>query len=306
MKYMSSYAPKRTLDQIYKIFARSHLDYCDIIYHLPSLTNPSGSSMNLNFMMQSLESTQYQAALAVLGAWKGSSKISMHEELGWESLSDRKWFRRLCQFYKTRNDLSPLYLKEAIPQPRTFLYGQRRENVLHEIPCRTTRFFNSFYPDTTRSWNNIGFELRNCETISKFKQKLLSLIRPPKKSIFGIHDPHGIRILFQLRVGLSLLKGHKQNHNYLDTPSGISDCGDGYEDNTHFFITKCAMYAVSRTSLLRSISNILIQNDLQHLPPTELTQLYLYGHSNITTSANRLVLQSSIKYIHDTERFNKT
>ena len=127
---MSFYAPKRTLDQIYKIFARPHLDYCDIIYHLPSLTNPS-------------------ANLAVLGAWKGSSKINMYEELGWESLSDRRWFRRLCQFYKIQNDLTPLYLKEAIPQPRTFLYGQRRENELHEIPCRTTRFFNSFYPDTT-------------------------------------------------------------------------------------------------------------------------------------------------------------
>ena len=82
-------------------------------------------------MMQSLESTQYQAALAVLGAWKGSSKISMYEELGWESLSDRRWFRRLCQFYKIQDDLTPLCLKEAIPQPRTFLYGQRRENVLH-------------------------------------------------------------------------------------------------------------------------------------------------------------------------------
>ena len=151
IKYMSSYAPKRTLDQIYKIFVRPHLDYCHIIYHLPSLTNSSDSSINLNFMMQSLESTQYQDALAVLGAWKGSSKISMNEELGWESLSDRIWFRRLCQFYKIQNDLTPLYLKEAIPQPRTFLYGQRRENVLHEIPCRTTRFVNSFYPDTTRS-----------------------------------------------------------------------------------------------------------------------------------------------------------
>ena len=35
IKYMSSFAPKRTLEQIYKIFVRPHLDYCDIIYHLP-------------------------------------------------------------------------------------------------------------------------------------------------------------------------------------------------------------------------------------------------------------------------------
>ena len=83
-----------------------------------------------------------------------------------------------------------------------FLYGQRRENVLHEIPCRTSRFLNSFYPDTIRSWKNIGYEVRNCSSLSKFKSKLLNLIRPPKKSIFGIHDPCGIKLLFQLRVGL--------------------------------------------------------------------------------------------------------
>ena len=35
IKYMSSYAPTKTLDQIYKIFVRPHMDYCDIIYHLP-------------------------------------------------------------------------------------------------------------------------------------------------------------------------------------------------------------------------------------------------------------------------------
>ena len=44
----------------------------------------------------------------------------------------------------------------------------------------------------------------------------------------------------------------------------------------------------------------------QHLSSTELTQLYLNGHSNLTTSVNCLVLKSSIKYIHDTEWFNKT
>ena len=53
------------------------------------------------------------------------------------SLSDRRWLRRLCQFYKIQNDLTPSYLKEPIPQPRMFLYGQRRENVLHGIDLFT-------------------------------------------------------------------------------------------------------------------------------------------------------------------------
>ena len=186
-----------------------------------------------------------------------------------------------------------------------FLYGQRRENVLHEIPCRASRFLNSFYPDTIRSWNNIGYEFRNCSSLSKFKSKLLNLIRPPKKSIFGIHDHCGIKLIFQLRVGLSPLKGHKKNHNFLDTPSAICDCGGGKEDTIHFF-TECALFATIRTNLMRSISNILTHNNLEHLSHAELTQLYLYGQSNLGKTLNCLVLQASIKYIHDTKRFTRS
>ena len=64
--------------------------------------------------MQSIESTQYQAALAVSGPWKGSNTCKLYEELGWESLTDR-WYRRLLQFYKLFNDLTPSYLEDIIP-----------------------------------------------------------------------------------------------------------------------------------------------------------------------------------------------
>ena len=82
IKYMSSYSPTKTLDQIYKIFVRPHMDDCDIIYHLPRSTSAFDCPINLNFMMQSLQSTQYQAALAVSGAWKGSAQLSCMKSLG--------------------------------------------------------------------------------------------------------------------------------------------------------------------------------------------------------------------------------
>ena len=37
------------------------------------------------------------------------------------------------------------------------------------------------------------------------------------KSIFGVHDPVGLRYLFQLRVRLSPLRSHKSHHNFIDT-----------------------------------------------------------------------------------------
>ena len=33
MKDLSKFLPVKTLDQIYKVFVRPRLDYCDIIYH---------------------------------------------------------------------------------------------------------------------------------------------------------------------------------------------------------------------------------------------------------------------------------
>ena len=34
--------------------------------------------------MYALESTQYQAELAVVGVWKGTSRTKIYDELGWE------------------------------------------------------------------------------------------------------------------------------------------------------------------------------------------------------------------------------
>ena len=39
LKHHSKFFPLKTLCQMYKAFVRSHLDYCDIIYHIPSHQN---------------------------------------------------------------------------------------------------------------------------------------------------------------------------------------------------------------------------------------------------------------------------
>lgn len=37
--------------------------------------------------MTKVEHVQYRAALVTTGAWKGTNKENLYEELGWESLS---------------------------------------------------------------------------------------------------------------------------------------------------------------------------------------------------------------------------
>ena len=95
---------------------RPHLDYCDIIYHIPGKiteteTSDFDSFRTLHYQMNVLERTQYQAGLAVSGAWKGTSRTKIYDELGWETLDQRRMFRRLTQFYKIMTGLTPEYLR---------------------------------------------------------------------------------------------------------------------------------------------------------------------------------------------------
>ena len=93
---------------MYKTFSRTQLDYCDIIYHQAAKITKDG--LVLTSLMSEIERVQYRGALAVTGTWKGSSRLKLYEELGWESLSDRRKKQRLILFFKIVNNLTPSYL----------------------------------------------------------------------------------------------------------------------------------------------------------------------------------------------------
>ena len=57
--------------------------------------------MKLHSLMESVERIQYQAALAVSGAWKGTSRVKLYEDIGWESLSDRRWCKRILHLHRS-------------------------------------------------------------------------------------------------------------------------------------------------------------------------------------------------------------
>ena len=81
LKPFSRHLSVKTLEQVYKMYIRPHLKY----------------------LMNTLERIQYHCALAITGTWKGTSVNKIYDELGWESLNDRRYCRRLLQFYKIRN-----------------------------------------------------------------------------------------------------------------------------------------------------------------------------------------------------------
>ena len=138
---------------MYKALVRSHLDYCDIIYHMSPLSHQPSLGVTLSTLMGKVERIQYLAALAISGSWHGSSRSKLYEELGWESLSDRRTSRRILQIHKISNNKTPSYLKDKLsPNYRTLFNGNLR-NTFREIICKSNRYKNIFFPDAIVSWN---------------------------------------------------------------------------------------------------------------------------------------------------------
>ena len=116
LQKLQSILLRTSLVTIYKLFIRLHLDYGDVVYDQPS--NDAFSNK--------LETVQYNAALAITGAIKGTSCEKLHQELGLEYLQQRRCMRRLCLFSKVASTKLTAYIYDIIPSVRQ---SQRHPNI---------------------------------------------------------------------------------------------------------------------------------------------------------------------------------
>ena len=178
--------PRTSLITIYKLFARPHLGYGDIIYD---------QTFNESFH-QRIKSIQYNAAIAITGAIRGTSSEKLYQELGLESLRSRRWLRKLCLFYKIYKNKSPSYLYNLIPD-RVKFYSARSSQIDHisNITTRSSFFGNSFFPSTITESNKLDRDVRNSDSLNVFKLSLLKFVRSVANSVFEINNPYGLKLL---------------------------------------------------------------------------------------------------------------
>ena len=154
---------------IYKSFLRPQLDYGDIIYN---------QAYNVSFH-QKLESVQYNSALAITGAIRGTSTEKLYNELGLETLEKRRWYRKLCCFYKVYKSHSPKYLFNIIPVTVS-IYNTRSTNNISQFKVKHIFFRNSFCPSAVMEWTKLDLNIRNSESLNIFKKSFLKFIRPER------------------------------------------------------------------------------------------------------------------------------
>ena len=89
MKKLSQILSRKSLLTIYKSFVRPNLDYTDIIY---------GKPLHESFK-EKIEMVQYNTPLIITAAIMGTYCDNICQELGLESLADRRWSRKHNSFH---------------------------------------------------------------------------------------------------------------------------------------------------------------------------------------------------------------
>ena len=134
-KFLEHIFPRHSLVAIYNSFDKPHLHYCDIIYDQP----------NNESFCNKIERVQYNAALAITGAIRGTSQTKLYHELSPESLKFGRWMRRLCMFYKIKTLKLPEYLYNLISNDHR-TYNTRNLYSVETYFCRTDAFNHHFFP----------------------------------------------------------------------------------------------------------------------------------------------------------------
>ena len=149
--------------------------------------------------------------------------------------------------------------------------------------------------EQTRSPNKYLFG-----NISSVQSSLTINDSASKETLHEISNRHHSVLITRLRVHFSDLNEHKFRHNFACT-SPICSCNEGIESTIHFFL-HCPLHLVHRNSLLGELSDIL-NNDVTQLPDDHLCNLLLSGSLKFNKIANRMILDATVRFLVNTNRF---
>ena len=274
-----------SIEKIYMSFIRPILEYADVIW----------DSQNQS-LINKLENVQLDAARIVTEGAKLTGLNRLYEETKWEKLSDRRQNHKLILFHKIKNNRTPQYLLDLIPNSvgSRYNHNTRQVNNMLEINTRTNQYTDYFLPSTIKLWNNLPLTLRKTESLSILKKKKIKNQNAKVPTYYYIGSRIGHTLHARLRMNSSSLNEHLFLRNLVDSP--ICLCGGwgwGVETTSHY-ILHCSRFADIRQEFILSISNILVNITIN---------LLLFGTKELMDEQNTLIFVSIQKYIIKSKRF---
>ena len=159
MRRLKFVLDRKSLEIIYLSFTRPVLEYGDTIWENCT-----------QYEKKELDKIQNEAPRIVTGATVLVSLQSLYQEVGWESLQDRRLKHKLNLFFKMQHDLTPLYLSSLVPPSisETTRYNLRNADDYTTLNCRTQLYYTSFVPSVIREWNALPGAAKQISTLHSF------------------------------------------------------------------------------------------------------------------------------------------
>ena len=280
MRRLKFVLDRKSLEIIYLSFIRPVLEYGDTIWENCT-----------QYEKKELDKIQNEAARIVTGATVLVSLQSLYQEVGWESLQDRRLKHKLNLFFKMQHDLTPLYLSSLVPPSisETTRYNLRNADDYTTLNCRTQLYYTSFVPSVIREWNALPGAAKQISTLHSFKVFLnQDKTAIPKYFNYGKRKSQVLHT--RLRTGCSSLNNDLYLKNISQSP--CCACGASVENAYHFFFV-CNRFNLQRDEMFQALSDI----------PHVNTRILLRGDELLSHDTNILIFSSVQKYIETTKRF---
>ena len=131
----------------------------------------------------------------------------------------------------------------------------------------------------------------------------MTSIRALENDTYGIYDPLGVRLLNRLRLGFGHLRERKFRHNFADTLNPLCLCSPEIEDTEHYFL-RCQNNLSFCPTLMNDLNNT--NTAIASLNSNDLLRIIFYGDESFNKESNCKILTPSIKFVKDTQRFEKS
>ena len=114
----------------------------------------------------------------------------------------------------------------------------------------------------------------------------------------------GLKLLTRPRLDLSHLSEHRFNHDFQSCINPLCSCSLPVESTTHFLL-HCHHFSNICSTLLNTINKVLGSiTNISDLSDCALVKILLFGDQNYTQVENACIINATIKYLVDSERFN--
>ena len=264
---------RSSLTRIYKTFILPHFDYCDIIY--------DNCTQNLS---DKLEKLHLEAIRTIIGAVKGTSHEKLYSESGFTTLKERRNRHKLVMMHKIIHNNCPEYLNNLCPRLVADVNPyHRRRPMERQVPKSNSKLHSdSFFPSTTKLYNDIPDDVKNNPSISSFKRYLSN-----NDKCIPIYFLHGTRTLSichtRLRLGISNLNYDLFRRHLQENPD--CECGASAETAEHYLL-HCPNYTGIRNTTILTLD-----------PPSQNIQTLLHGSQDMSNAQNTLIFEKVQEFI---------